>query len=142
MENKINDLEKTQYLPVCFDGHGALSNWVDTYDEANQIGKKHEYNTHGHRWDILTRVVKIDTEEVDKSSGMGLTANCRGNACSDINYSYYSGQNHWKNNSTTRTVEIKISNSMASESFKLGPGQEKASFLQQFYDPYDANYVA
>jgi hypothetical protein len=45
-----------QYMAYCVDGDGALSSWRDSYDEANGIGKNHEWSTKGHRWDVLTRI--------------------------------------------------------------------------------------
>jgi len=52
----IDGKEKPQqYAAKCTDGHGMLTAWKNTYDEANAAGKAHELATHGHRWTVLTR---------------------------------------------------------------------------------------
>lgn len=54
--------QKYQYMAICTEKqeHGGddypLTSWVDTVEEANAAGKKHEQETHGHRWRIDTRI--------------------------------------------------------------------------------------
>jgi hypothetical protein len=54
-----------QYMSVCTDGHGVLSPWMDTQDEANKFGKDHEVLTKGHRW-------RIDTREKPKKDSINI----------------------------------------------------------------------
>jgi hypothetical protein len=64
---------------------------------------------------------------------------CSGNACGNVAYRYTNGQNFFKNNGQ-RVVHIKLRNWAAGNDFDLNPGEEKASFLQVFFSPYEANY--
>ena len=50
-----------QYMAVCteaseHDGEEQpLTSWLDSKDDANEAGKKHEQETRGHRWRIDER---------------------------------------------------------------------------------------
>ena len=41
------------FQTFCVDGDGPLSDWVATRYEAYLIGREHERNSRGHRWEIL-----------------------------------------------------------------------------------------
>lgn len=43
------------FQAFCNDGDGALSGWVNTRYEAYIIGRDHEAENRGHRWDILVQ---------------------------------------------------------------------------------------
>lgn len=57
VNKEINSVQQKdyQYMSVCTDGHGVLSPWMDTQEEANKYGKDHEVLTKGHRWRIDIR---------------------------------------------------------------------------------------
>jgi hypothetical protein len=42
-----------QFQTYCVDGDGMLSDWVASRYEAYLIGREHERNNRGHRWEIL-----------------------------------------------------------------------------------------
>lgn len=51
-----DEFQTDYYAPYCVDGHGWLGTACDrgaTYslDQSNQMGKRHEQATKGHRWD-------------------------------------------------------------------------------------------
>ena len=43
------------FQAFCVDGDGPLSHWVATRYEAYLIGREHERNSRGHRWEILVQ---------------------------------------------------------------------------------------
>jgi hypothetical protein len=45
----------TRYMAFCDDGDGALSDWVNTRNEAYLAGRDHEVTAKQHRWEILTQ---------------------------------------------------------------------------------------
>ena len=45
----------TRFMAFCADGDGALSDWVNTRNEAYLAGRDHEVNAKQHRWDILVQ---------------------------------------------------------------------------------------
>ena len=55
--DKSSVYQTDYYSPYCVDGHGWLrgkgcdDNTAFTLDGSNQIGKRHEEDTKGHRWD-------------------------------------------------------------------------------------------
>ncbi|HJS52007.1 MAG TPA: hypothetical protein VJ781_08920 [Pyrinomonadaceae bacterium] len=44
-----------QFQAFCNDGEGPLSEWMATRYEAYVIGREHEQNNRGHRWEILVQ---------------------------------------------------------------------------------------
>ncbi len=48
---------RNEYRAWCFDEKKPLSNWLASEDDAKKIGKDHERETKGHRFDIRTREV-------------------------------------------------------------------------------------
>jgi len=45
----------TRFMAFCTDGDGALSDWVNTRNEAYLAGREHEVTAKQHRWDILVQ---------------------------------------------------------------------------------------
>lgn len=45
----------TRFMAFCSDGDGALSDWVNTRNEAYLAGRDHEVTAKQHRWEILVQ---------------------------------------------------------------------------------------
>lgn len=45
----------TRFMAFCTDGDGALSDWVNTRNEAYLAAREHEVTAKQHRWDILVQ---------------------------------------------------------------------------------------
>ncbi|MEQ1762163.1 MAG: hypothetical protein ABL984_03350 [Pyrinomonadaceae bacterium] len=53
----------TRFMAFCADGDGALSDWVNTRNEAYLAGREHEVTAKQHRWEILTQQGETATRE-------------------------------------------------------------------------------
>lgn len=51
----ISQTVSTRFMAFCTDGDGALSDWVNTRNEAYLAGREHEVTAKQHRWDILVQ---------------------------------------------------------------------------------------
>lgn len=45
----------TRFMAFCVDGDGALSDWVNTRNEAYIVGRDHERAARQHRWEVWTQ---------------------------------------------------------------------------------------
>jgi hypothetical protein len=49
----------SRHMAFCTDGDGALSDWVDSREEALIAGRDHERANKGHRWEMLAQHGKV-----------------------------------------------------------------------------------
>jgi len=59
-----------RFMAVCADGDGALSDWVNTRNEAYLAGRDHEVNARQHRWEIFVQ----QGETVSREASCALVA--------------------------------------------------------------------
>ena len=50
-----------RFMAFCDDGDGALSDWVNTRNEAYLAGREHEVTAKQHRWEILVQQGETET---------------------------------------------------------------------------------
>ncbi|MDI1241048.1 MAG: hypothetical protein PSX80_03905, partial [bacterium] len=51
----------SRFMAFCSDGDGALSDWVNTRNEAYLAGRDHEVAAKQHRWEILVQQGETST---------------------------------------------------------------------------------
>lgn len=54
----------SRFMAFCSDGDGALSDWVNTRNEAYLAGRDHEATAKQHRWEILVQQGETATRPV------------------------------------------------------------------------------
>lgn len=49
------DYSDYEYRVICADGCGNLTEWMESREVADQVGKNHEHSTR-HRWQVRERM--------------------------------------------------------------------------------------
>ncbi len=131
--------KKSQYMAVCTDGHGPLTAWLDSRDEANKVGKEHERATKGHRWDIKERDKATDEKKkperqaqtevtleclkyfaTGKDKEVGIRNNCNECKTAVVIFRYTNGKSEIKRFDVPAFSEIKVDITGANETELIG----------------------